>query len=297
MQCLVGLDGDLVFLLDHALTRGAPAPVPGAEGLGRHGEERECCDEREQPDAQPEQTIEEERSGPAQQLGILLSHSPVLGGGLKEHQADGVHHRRPEGVEGLRLQHIDRGNQVQGEQHDSLHIDHHEPPAECRHQKEDRAEEEDLDHDERQERLHHKPEPQRDDAGVIGPGHEVAQQDSEDHAGEDHQGNHERAGPAAAQVGRFRNRTGEHELEGVLLKVAQNGGPEQGRDHHGSEGGELHENRAESIGAVQQHLTGADGSEIARRDREKRQKEPDGEVDVSGYALQPVLDFEQQEVK
>jgi hypothetical protein len=66
------------------------------------------------------------------------------------------------------------------------------------------------------------------DAGVIGPRGERAGGFTEDKPGEAEDGGDEGAGPTSAEVCEFGEGLGEEELVGVALKVAQDGGSEDG---------------------------------------------------------------------
>ena len=73
------------------------------------------------------------------------------------------------------------------------------------------------------------------DAGVVGPGGEGAEELAEEHAEEGEDGGDEGAGPAAAEIGEFRDGLGEEDLIGVALEVAQDGGAEDGGDDDDAE--------------------------------------------------------------
>jgi hypothetical protein len=111
----------------------------------------------------------------------------------------------------------------------------------------------------------------RTDAGVVSPRRESAEEGAQHHARKRKDGGDEGASPASPEVSELGDGLGKNNLVGVALKVAENGGAENGGDDDDAEkrGADV----VERVGVcgIQQDLpvAVADGAETFRSNGEK----------------------------
>ncbi len=177
-------DGLKLFVLFEGEFGAAAAGARG-ESLDGHGEEEPDGGEAEEADSAPEQTVvKEDTAGgverPGEEKGVALDDRPVARNGIVEQDADGIEHAGPE--EGERAGGLKGGDadEVEHEERGALQIDDEDVAGESGDQEEERAEEEDLHHDDGEEGLQDPREVIGGDAGVIGPGSEGAEKLAED---------------------------------------------------------------------------------------------------------------------
>src|ERR1700683_481075 len=137
----------------------------------------------------------------------------------------------------------------------------------------------------------------RTDAGMVCPRREGTQVGAQHHPREGEDGRNEGASPSTAQVGEFRNRLGKQDLIGVTLKVAQDRSPEDR-----SNDDDAKQRRANIVvsvgeGSIEKNLAiaVANRAEALGGNVEKGKRDPDGEVNVGGEALEAELELEGEE--
>ena len=240
--------------------RGALAAGARGQRLHRHGEEFPQREQREHAGRAPEQpVVQEDAAGRAGRPGVekrvTFHDSPVARDGVVVQEADGVENAGPEVLQRARGAEDRDADEVQHEDGRALQVDDEDLAREGGHQKEERAEEEDLEDHDGKERLQIPGKMIRTDAGVVGPGSERTEKLAEEQAGKREDRGDERSGPAAAEIGELRDRLGEEDLNRVALEIAQDRRAEDGRDHDHTEKADADVVIDVGVRAVQQHLS------------------------------------------
>ena len=112
-------------------------------------------------------------------------------------------------------------DEVQHEDSRALEVNDEDLARERGNKKKKRAQEEDLDHGNGEERLDIPKEMIWSNAGMVRPGSECAEEAAEDHSRKCEDGRNKRASPATPEVRELRYRLGEQDLNRVTLKIAQ----------------------------------------------------------------------------
>ena len=189
-------------------------------------------------------------------------------------------------------------DEVDHEEGDALQIDDEDLSRERGDAEKERSQKEDLDDDDREERLEIPPQMIRSDARVIGPRREGADQRAEEHSREGEDRGHEGSGPPAAEIGELGDRLGEQHLVGVALEVAQDRRAEDGGDDDHAEQAEPMSLSVFAYGPLSSTLPFAlpTGPKLSEAIAEEREGEPAQKVDVGGNALRAELQLEGEEL-
>ena len=135
--------------------------------------------------------------------------------------------------------------------------------------------------DEQQERLDIGGCAERQQFGVVQPGHQTPEPQPDQHPGEDEQRDQKRPEEPACQVVPLGNARREEQLVRPVLEIAQDGRPDQGGGDQGAEDGQEDDHARDDQGRVQLHLgvAAADLDDITG-DEPEGQQQQQAEKDV-----------------
>src|SRR5277367_6029020 len=284
-------------LLGFLLPRFDRAPALGYRGqrLYRHREKGVGDNQRNNADRRPKKAVVEKDSGPGKKLGVLLEHRPIAGDAVHQPQTDRVKNGRPKVLEGAGCRENCGGHQIRHEHCDALQVDDEYFPAERGHAKKQRAEEENLNDGDGEERLQVPPRVAAGDSGVVGPGSQRPRGFPENQPAEGEDGGDKGAGPTPTEVGKLRNRLGEDDLVGVSLEVPEDRRPENCSDDEDPKQAEDCLEDGRRVRSIEKDFVIADVDEILGGDGKEAQEKPEREIDVSRQALQSKLELKEEE--